>query len=181
MLPTIQRKFGVGGARRINRAPSPALAISLPWVLVMLGSLGPVLPLIASLPISPPLGFLFLVAWLQMRPGLFPVWAGLPLGLFDDLFSGQPFGSAVLLWSLVTILLDYVEVRFPWRGFALNWLLAAAITVAYLVLAALLASGTAGVLLLGPQLLLSVLVYPLLGRIVGGIDRLRLWPFRTVG
>lgn len=178
MLPTSQRKFGGG---RINREPSPLLAIGLPWVLVMLGSMGPVLPLIANLPVMPPLGFLFLVAWLQMRPGLFPVWVGLPLGIIDDLFSGQPFGSAILLWSLVAMLLDFVEVRFPWRGFWQNWLLAAALTLGYLVSAALLASGLAGLALLGPQALLSVLLYPLLGRLVGAVDRLRLVPFRKIG
>jgi rod shape-determining protein MreD len=178
MLPTSQRKFGGG---RINREPSPLLAIGLPWVLVALGSMGPVLPFIANLPVMPPLGFLFFVAWLQMRPGLFPVWAGLPLGLFDDLFSGQPFGSAILLWSLVAMLLDFVEVRFPWRGFWQNWLLAAALTLAYLVFSALLASGFAGLKLLGPQIMLSILLYPLLGRVVGAVDRLRLVPFRKIG
>ena len=179
MLPVIPRKLGaIGARRRINKAPSPVLAFALPWALVMLGSLSPTWPLIASLPLVPPLGFLFLVAWLQMRPGLFPVWAGLPLGLFDDLFRGQPFGSAVLLWSIATIGLDFLETRFPWRGFLLNWLLAAAVAVAYLILAAFVAGGS--VMLLGPQLLLSVLVYPLLGRIVGLVARLRLLPFRSV-
>ncbi len=179
MLPSSQRNFS--GGRRINREPSPVLAVTLPWLLVVLGSMAPVLPVIASLPIMPPLGFLFLIAWLQMRPGLFPVWAGLPLGLFDDLFSGQPFGSAILLWSLVTMLLDFVEVRFPWRGFWLNWILAAVLTVSYLLAAALIASGSSAILLLGPQILISVLLYPLFGRIVGAIDRLRLVPFRKIG
>ena len=68
------------GKQRINRAPSPVLAISLPWLLVMLGSLSPTWPVIASAPLLPPFGFLLLVAWQQLRPGLFPVWAGLPLG-----------------------------------------------------------------------------------------------------
>ena len=179
MLPAVQRKFGEVKRRRINRAPSPTLAIALPWILVMLGSLSPTWPLIASLPLLPPLGFLVLVAWQQMRPGLFPVWAGLPLGLFDDLYSGQPFGSGVLLWSLAAIGLDYVETRFPWRGFVQNWVLAAVVTVAYLALAALIAGGNMA--LLGPQLLLSVLLYPLIGHVVGLIDRLRLFPFRAIG
>lgn len=177
-LPVVPRKFTVPRAHQINRAPSPAIAISLPWLLVMLGSLSPTWPVIASFPLMPPIGFLFLVAWLQMRPGLFPVWAGLPLGLFDDLFSGQPFGCGVLLWSLATIGLDYVETRFPWRGFIQNWLLAAATTTLYLCLAALAASGS--ITQIGPQVLVSVLLYPLLGRLVGLVDRLRLLPFRTI-
>jgi rod shape-determining protein MreD len=178
MLPVVPRKLIQLQAQRINRAPSPALAISLPWLLVMIGSLSPTWPVIASFPLLPPIGFLFLVAWLQMRPGLFPVWAGLPLGLFDDLYSGQPFGSGVLLWSLVTIGLDYVETRFPWRGFVQNWLLAAATTALYLCLAALIAGGS--IAQIGPQVLLAVLLYPLLGRVVGMVDRLRLLPVRPI-
>ncbi len=86
--------------KRINRAPSPFIARGLPWLSIMLASLVPGWLVIASAPVMPPLGFLVLVAWRQLRPGLLPVWAGLPLGLFDDLYSGQPLGSAVLLWSL---------------------------------------------------------------------------------
>ena len=168
---------------RINRAPSPVIALAAPWVLVMLGSLGPLLPLIASAPVVPPFGFLLLVAWQQLRPGLFPVWAGLPLGLFDDLFSGQPLGSAVLLWSAATIGLDLVEARFPWRGFWLNWLVAAGVIAAYLLaslLIANLAGGRAALIVLVPQLVVSVLTYPLAARLVGVFDRFRLTPLRSV-
>ncbi len=169
--------------QRINRAPSPIIAIGMPWVLVMLGSLAPLLPLIASAPVVPPLGFLFLIAWQQLRPGLFPVWAGLPLGLFDDLFSGQPFGSAMALWSVAVIGLDYFEARFPWRGFALDWLLAALVIAAYLLLA-LYVSNLAGaatpVRVLWPQLAIAILTYPMAARIVGAVDRFRLIPVRAV-
>lgn len=168
---------------RINRAPSPFLAIAAPWVLVMLGSLGPLLPLIASAPVVPPLGFLFLVAWQQLRPGLFPIWVGLPLGLFDDLFSGQPLGSAVLLWSLATIALDVVETRFPWRDFAHNWVVAVAIIVAYLLLSLEIANHGGGhtpLAALIPQLIVSVLSYPLAARLVGWADRMRLLQVRSI-
>jgi rod shape-determining protein MreD len=170
-------------APRINRAPSPALALSAPWVLVMGGSLAPLLPLIASAPVVPPFGFLLLIAWQQLRPGLFPVWAGLPLGLFDDLYSGQPLGSAVLLWSVAMIGIDVVEARFPWRGFWLNWLVSAGIVAAYLLLAlwlANLAGGRAAPAILLPQLVVSILTYPLAARLVGAFDRLRLTPLWPV-
>ncbi|MFM5948203.1 MAG: rod shape-determining protein MreD [Novosphingobium sp.] len=169
------------GKPRINRAPSPTLAISLPWLLVMLGSLSPAIPIISSAPLVPPLGFILLVAWQQLRPGLFPVWAGLPLGLFDDLYSGQPFGSAVLLWSATMIALDLVEARFPWRGVELNWLAASGIIPLYIVLAAQLADlagGNSSVVHLLPQIVLSILAYPLAASLVGAFDRLRLIPIR---
>jgi len=168
---------------RINRAPSPVLAMSLPWVLVMLGSLSPTWPIVSSAPVMPPLGFLFLLGWLHLRPGLLPVWAGLPLGFFDDLYSGQPMGSAILLWSLATIGMDYVETRFPWRGFVQNWLVASMVIAGYL----LVAGWFAGVhrqpdLLLAmlPQIALSILTYPIAAQLVGLVDRLRLIPVREV-
>ena len=171
------------GKPRINRAPSPVLAFATPWLLVMLGSLSPTWPIIASAPVLPPFGFMLLVAWQQMRPGLFPVWAGLPLGLFDDLYSGQPFGSAVVLWSLTMLALDLLEFRFPWRGVALNWLAASGIIALYLLLTlqvANLAGGGAPVRVLLPQLVLSVLAFPLAARLVGLADRFRLIPIRAL-
>ncbi|MFM5924876.1 MAG: rod shape-determining protein MreD [Novosphingobium sp.] len=171
------------GKARINRAPSPFIALSLPWLLVMLGSLSPTWPIIASAPLVPPIGFLLLVAWQQLRPGLFPVWAGLPLGLFDDLFSGQPVGSAVVLWSAAMLGLDFLEVRFPWRGVALNWLTASGFIAAYLALAMQIsnaAGGSASLLSILPQLLLSILAYPVAARLVGAVDRLRLVPIRPI-
>lgn len=171
------------GKPRLNRAPSPVLAVCLPWLLVMLGSLSPTWPIIASAPLVPPFGFLLLIAWQQLRPGLFPVWAGLPLGLFDDLYSGQPFGSAVMLWSLAMLALEFLEVRFPWRGVVLNWLSASGIITAYLVLALMIANaggGSASIIILIPQILFSILAYLIAARLVGAADRFRLTPIITV-
>lgn len=168
---------------RINRGPSTMLAVALPWLLVMLGSLLPALPSIASGPVMPPLGFILLVAWQQLRPGLFPVWAGLPLGMYDDLYSGQPFGSAVVLWSATMIALDLIETRFPWRGVALNWVAASAVITLYLILAARLADaggGQSSLVQLVPQMVLSLLAYPVAALLVGATDRLRLIPIRKL-
>ena len=43
------------GRKRINRAPSPLLALAVPWLVVMLGSLSPLWPVVASAPILPPI------------------------------------------------------------------------------------------------------------------------------
>lgn len=165
------------GKPGINRGPSTLLAVSLPLLLVMAGSLSPTWPIISAAPVVPPFGFIVLLAWQHLRPGLFPVWAGLPLGLFDDLFSGQPLGSAVMLWSLAMILLDILEARFPWRGVLQNWLVGGVIIAGYVVLSAQLAGGLDLPLLL-PQIALSILAYPLAARLVGAVDRLRLIPIR---
>lgn len=168
---------------RINRAHSPLIAIALPLATILLSSLTPFLPVISSAPILPPVGFLFLVAWRLVAPGLLPIWAGAPLGAFDDLFSGQPFGSAILLWSLAMIAIEVVETRFPWRGFWQDWLTAGFIITAYLIAASLLAGIDLGIVqlrLIAPQLLLSVLLFPIVARAVAGFDRLRLLRFRTI-
>ncbi|HUD29379.1 MAG TPA: rod shape-determining protein MreD [Novosphingobium sp.] len=165
---------------RINRKPSPVLARSLPWLTIMFGSLVPGLLLIASAPVLPPLGFLAFVAWRQLRPGLLPVWAGLPLGIFDDLFSGQPFGTAVLLWSIAAIVLDVIEARLPWRNFLTEWLVAIGLIIAYIALClgiSNIAGASAPLRIIGPQLVISVFSYPLVGRFVALADRFRLTPF----
>ena len=84
---------------RINRSHSNMLANAVPWASIMVASILPVFPIATALPVVPPLGLLMLLGWRLVRPGLLPVWAGLPLGLIDDLFSGQPFGFAMFVWS----------------------------------------------------------------------------------
>lgn len=119
-----------------------------------------------------------------MRPGLMPLWIGVPLGAFDDLFSGQPFGSAILLWSLTMIVLEVIETRFPWRGFAQDWFTAGLAVVLYIV-AAMTISGASltpqTAVIIWPQIALAILLYPLLARIVAGLDRFRLRRIRRIG
>lgn len=170
--------------QRINRAPSPLLARAVPWITVMLASLLPGLSLIASAPVLPPFGFLVFVSWRQLRPGLLPVWAGLPLGMFDDLYSGQPFGSAVFLFSAAAIALDVIETRLPWRNFLTEWLVAIGLIIVYIGLALALANlggAQTPLRVTWPQIVFSILAYPLVGRFVALADRFRLLPFRKLG
>ena len=170
--------------QRINRAPSPVLARGIPWASVMLLSLAPFAPIVVSAPLVPPLAFMALLAWRMLRPGMLPVWAGAPLGAFDDLFSGQPFGSAILLWSVAMIAMDIVDARLRWRGFLQDWALAGAMIAAYLVLALILANVTGGaspLSAIAPQVALSLIVHPLVTRLVAALDRLRLLPVRRIG
>ncbi|MFN4112384.1 MAG: rod shape-determining protein MreD [Sphingomonadaceae bacterium] len=168
---------------RINRTHSPVLAIAVPWATIMAASLVQTLPVASAVPLVPPLGFLMLLCWRLVRPGLLPVWAGFPLGLFDDLFSGQPFGSAIALWSLALLLIELIEYRLPWREFPLDWLLSCAVLIGYIVLAALFSGARIegpGLVALGPQLLLSSLLYPIVARMVSWLDRLRLTRFKVI-
>lgn len=167
---------------RINREHSPVVALAVPWLSILMASLVPQLFIASALPLAPPTGFLMLLAWRLVRPGLLPVWAGLPLGLFDDLFSGQPLGSAVLLWSATMIAVELLDRRIPWRSFLQDWMVASLALIAYL-LASFLVSGAnpapAALIAMGPQALLSVLFFPVASRLVAGLDRLRLTRYRS--
>jgi len=166
----------------INRAHSPLLVQAVPWLSIMLATLLPLVLPIASAPLLPPVSFLMLVSWHQLRPGLLPIWAGLPLGLFDDLFSGQPFGSAILLWSLTMIAMELIEAQVPWRSVIVDWLAASLIIVLYLLATLGLANAGGGhilAMMIVPQIVISVLVYPLAGRLVSWLDQFRLTRFRT--
>jgi rod shape-determining protein MreD len=169
--------------RPINRAPLPWLAAGLPWVSVMALSLFTFSPVIASAPVVPPLAFMMLLAWRMLRPGFFPVWVGLPLGAWDDLYSGQPFGSGIVLWSLAMLAMDVIDERFLWRGFRQDWLAAAVLLSVYL----LLASGLAGIathfplpLTIGPQWLMTLILFPVINQLVALLDRVRLLPLRRL-
>jgi len=179
MTATHRDRFG----RTINRDHSPVLALGVPLLTIVLGSLTPLLPIVAAGPVIPPFGFMILLAWRIQRPGLLPMWIGLPLGAFDDLFSGQPFGSAIMLWSLALLALEAIETRFPWRGFWQDWITATGLLVAYLAFGAAIADSQLElwrVPLVGPQLLVSILLFPLVARMVAFFDRVRLIRIRHV-
>ncbi|WP_298305486.1 rod shape-determining protein MreD [uncultured Erythrobacter sp.] len=180
--PPIQRR-AYGGAK-INRVQSPWRARSVHYVTIIIGSLIPLFLMADVMPVVPPLGFMIFLGWRLMRPGLLPMWAGVPLGAFDDLVSGQPFGSAIFLWSLTMIALEILETRFPWRGFWQDWF-TAGFTVLLYILAAMLVSGAKIsvplISIVVPQILVSILLYPLIARVITLADRFRLSRARRVG
>ncbi len=168
---------------RIDRAPLPLLANGLPWASIMLTAMVSFSPIIASAPVLPPLAFMMFLAWRILRPGLLPIWAGLPQGLFDDLFSGQPLGNAILLWSLALLAMEVIDERFLWRGFLQDWLAASALITAYILLSAAFAGLAAGYplpLATGPQLLVSIALFPVMTKLVAWLDRVRLVPLRRL-
>ena len=58
---------------RINRSHSTVLANGVPYLSIMLASVLPLIVIASALPIVPPLGFLMLIGWRLVRPGLLPV------------------------------------------------------------------------------------------------------------
>ena len=169
--------------RRINRAPSPLLAAALPWASVMLLSLLSASTVVLSAPLLPPIAFQALLAWRLLRPGMLPVWAGFPLGAVDDLYSGQPLGSAILLWSLALLLMEQVDRHLRWRGFLADWLVSSALIVLYLAGTMVIASFQGAPFepkLLLPQAIITIIVHPLVARLVAALDRIRLLPLKKM-
>ena len=168
---------------RINRSHSSLLANVVPWVSIMVASILPIFPIASALPIIPPLGLLMLLAWRLVRPGLMPIWAGMPLGLLDDLYNGQPFGFAIFTWSLIMIVIELIETRLPWRTFWQDWFTAAMVIVSYLLAGWLLSGGQPTVhslVALFPQFVLTVLIFPIAARLVAMLDRVRLTRWKVL-
>ena len=156
--------------------PLPAgRARALPWLSVMGGSLVTIMPVVASVPLLPPMGLLMLLAWRLLARFALRPWAAAPLGAFDDLLSGQPLGSAVLLWSLCFIAIDLVEQRLVFRNFWQDWVIAAVAVAGCLTAGRLIAlplGARVDVVLLA-QIMIAVMLFPTAARIVAWIDRKR--------
>ncbi|MDQ2877815.1 MAG: rod shape-determining protein MreD [Pseudomonadota bacterium] len=158
-----------------DEAPIAGWRLTIPAASVMLGSIVTIWPFMASFPVLPPFGLLMLLGWRLLRPGLFRIWAPLPLGLFDDLFSGQPLGSAILLWSLCFFAIDLFDQRLVYRDFWQDWLVASGAIAFCLITGRLIASPFSAhvdtVLLL--QILIAVMLFPFISRLCAWLDRKR--------
>lgn len=163
---------------RIGRRRSLLHIRGTPVLSVLAGSMiVAILPVITQSPVIPPFGLMMLLAWRLLRPEIWPLWAGAPLGLFDDLMSGQPLGSAVLLWTLVLLGLEVESRGHFWRDYWHNWLVAGIGLATALVggWAIVRLAGHGGpVVLLLPQIAYSIALFPLMVRICAGLDRWRL-------
>jgi rod shape-determining protein MreD len=98
-------------------------AIWLAPLSVMLGSLVTLVPVIAVAPFLPPFGLMVLLGWRLLRGDSMRVWAPVFLGFFDDMVSGQPLGSAMVLWTACVLAIDVLDTRLVWRDFWQDWLI----------------------------------------------------------
>lgn len=161
---------------RLNRQASRWALMAIPTASILIGSLSPLLPSISTYPLAPPIGLLMLLGWRTLVRDLWPAWAAIPLGLFDDLFSGQPMGSAMLLWTLIFLTFDIFDRWMMWRDYRQDWAISAALIALVLSLSlgiANLAGGSTPILLIFPQILISILAFPLAVRVCALLDRLR--------
>ncbi len=164
--------------RRTSFTPPPtALERQLvPVVSTMIGSMTALTPVVATEPLLPPFGLMIFLGWRLLRGDIWPLWSGLLLGLWDDLFSGQPIGTAMCGWTAILLVIDAFDRRLPWRDHVQDWLLASVAIAAYLAFALLIVRVSGGLtapLVLIPQLLLSALLFPLISRFCAALDRWR--------
>jgi rod shape-determining protein MreD len=140
---------------------------------VVLGSMVTILPIVATFPFLPPFGLLMLIGWRLQRADALKVWTAAPLGLVDDLFSGQPLGSAMLLWTLCFIGIDVLDTRLVWRDYWQDWLIASGAVGFCLIAGRLIA--TPFVAHVDTALLLQIIVccalFPLISRLCARLDR----------
>ncbi|MCT8000520.1 rod shape-determining protein MreD [Sphingomonas sanguinis] len=153
----------------------PARARALPWLTVMAGSLVAIVPVVAIVPLQPPMGLLMLLAWRLVARFALRLWAAAPLGLFDDLLSGQPLGSAMLLWSLTSLAIDLFEHRLVFRDFWQDWLIASG-AIAFCLITGRFLAVPVGAQVDAPlilQIVITILLFPMATRLVAWIDRKR--------
>ncbi|HEX8238920.1 MAG TPA: rod shape-determining protein MreD [Allosphingosinicella sp.] len=149
----------------------------VPILSTLAASLLALFPYVATWPIIPDVAYLVLLAWRLLRPEMWQAYIALPLGLFNDLAAGLPVGQSMALWTLTFLILDIVDSRVGWRDYWMDWLFAAAAILFYTAggwyVAREMGAATPFAVLL-PQLGLSVFAYPLVARLVVGLDRWRL-------
>lgn len=149
----------------------------VPILSTLAAALLDLLPVVATWPIVPDFAFLVLLAWRLLRPEMWQPHTALPLGLFNDLVAGHPIGQSMALWTATFLILDLVDSRVGWRDYWLDWLFASTAILLYSLgcwyIAHLMGSSTPYAVML-PQLAMSVFAYPLVARLVVGLDRWRL-------
>lgn len=157
----------------------PLRARIVPIASTIIGSLISALPVVASAPVLPPLGLLVALGWRLLRPELWQAWIALPLGLIDDLITGQPPGSAMTLWTLAFLLLDAVDHHLLWRDYWFDWALGIMAILGCIVggwwMTAFVAhAAPAAFHTIAPQILVSIFLFPIVVRLCAILDRWRL-------
>lgn len=162
--------------RGINQGPV-AGARYVPAISVLGACLLIALPIVSARGWYPDFGFLVLIAWRLLRADAWPTWWAAPLGLFNDLVTGHPVGFSIAVWTAAMMALDLADRRTMWRGYWLEWAIAAMLLLAneaaeWRIAQVMGASLPFRTVL--PPLLISVLAFPVFAWIVSRLDRWRL-------
>lgn len=170
--------------QRINSTHSQWRITLIPIISVLLASVLPDIFFIASSPFLPSFSLMIFMGWMVLRPGIWPLWSAVTFGIWDDVFSGQPMGSAVVIWSAILLIYDQIEERMPWRSHWQDWLIASVFLIIAHFIAAIFAlyipvedSFRATLffspMILGTQLIIAICGFPLILRLIYRLDQAR--------
>jgi rod shape-determining protein MreD len=163
-------------SRRIGQGPL-SWATLVPAATVVAASLLSALPIVSSSGWYPEFGFLVFISWRLLRSDPWPAWWAAPLGLVNDLFTGQPIGFSVALWSAIMLALDLIDRRTMWRDYWMEWVLAAVLIAIHEWLEWQVA-GLMGAAVpfsrIAPPLIITVFLFPIVAWIVSRLDQWRL-------
>lgn len=162
--------------RRIGAGPTPFAAF-IPAASVVAASFLAALPVVSMSGWFPDFGFLVLIAWRLLRSDPWPAWWAAPLGLVNDMFTGQPIGFSIALWSATMLALDLIDRRTMWRDYWIEWGLAAVFLFIHEWLEWQIAAATGAVVPFTrvlPPVLVATFTFPLVAWVVSRIDQWRL-------
>ena len=169
-------RFALGRPNSLERGPKK-LARFIPAASVLAAAGLALLPIVTELGWVPDAGFLLLIAWRLLRGDVIPAWWAAPLGLVNDLLTGSPIGSSVVIWTTAMLLLDLLDRRTMWRDYWVEWGLAAVLLVgnetARWWVDGLMGAPTPYASLL-PPILIAIFAFPLAAWAANRIDRWRL-------
>ncbi len=168
----------IGSARRtsFDHAPSLNKIRIVPAASVMLASMFPILPFVAQMPLVPPFGLMLFLAWRLLQREVWHPWAGVALGLFDDMWSKQPPGTAMLLWTMAQTAIALIDQRGLWSDYRQDWGVASVLLAVVVSLGLVIANITGGHtawLVIAPQIAVAVLLQPLVMRLCASLDQWR--------
>jgi len=169
-------RAALSAGTQIGRPP-PRLALYLPAASLVFASLLAALPIVSTSGWYPDFGFLVLISWRLLRADPWPAWWAAPLGFVNDLFTGDPIGFSVALWSATMLVLDLIDRRTMWRDYWIEWVLAAVLIAINEWLQWRVAGfvGAAPPLAaIVPPLIISICLFPLVAWFVSRLDRWRL-------
>ncbi|WP_129793763.1 rod shape-determining protein MreD [Sphingosinicella sp. CPCC 101087] len=135
------------------------------------------LPIVSTSPLLPDFGFLLLITWRLLRPEIWTARMALGLGLIADLVVGHPLGQSMLLWTSLFLVFDLIDTRLGFRDYMMDWLIAAGAILFHSIGAwyiALIMGSDIAFTIMVPQIVLTILAYPLAARVVLALDRWRL-------
>jgi rod shape-determining protein MreD len=161
--------------RRIDREPLPGEAIAAtPALTVACAILVMALPLPLGPASIPDLPLLMVLAWAVVQPRLLPGWVAFFLGLLQDAVSGLPLGVMAVALPVARLLPDLLGIRSGTRSLGAEWLAAAGVIIAAMLVEAgalWLAGRAVRFLPIALQAGLSILFFPVALAIAAQIGR----------